>query len=329
MCIRPILLPNGVEVPCQKCWQCRENRVSDWVGRCIAESKTCFKSSFGTLTYGRDEYYNIDHMRARNLVYSDVQKYLKLLRVYNTPLRYFVAGEFGTEKGRAHWHIMAFWQERLPPNYVEGKRYNHFADKLGKRSLWSHGFTQWDPLQLGNIKYGMKYILKNYDDERSERFFGLSRMPSLGYEYFRYLALLHVEQGLSPRDLYYGFPENRNKRGEVIRHYLRGASAWHYLRNFDEQWQMKYHNQDWPNSDLMDLYVDERERRKRRAALPPEPDIPIDVFDQYFRDSMKDIKKHFGGDEAWTLPVEGAAIGVERLIRQDRYLSMHPNRKAG
>lgn len=318
MCQRPIILPNGVAVPCQKCWQCRENRVSDWVGRCIAESKTAFKSSVGCLTYGRDERYNIDHYRSRNLVYADVQKYLKLMRAYGTPLRYFVAGEYGTEKGRAHWHIIAFWQERLPPNYVEFKRYNHYADSEGKRSLWSHGYTEWEPAALGNIKYAMKYILKNYADERSERHFGLSSMPPLGYEYFRYLARLHVEQELSPQDLYYGFPESRTVKGELRRYYLRGASAFHYLRNFDEQWQFKFHNQNWPQSDLMDLYVDERERRKRREDKVP--DVPIDVFDKYYLDAKADIQKYFGGEKTWTLPLEGAAINVQRLINQDRFI---------
>lgn len=326
MCINPIWI-NGANIPCQKCWQCRENRVTDWVGRCVAESKTAFYSSVGCLTYGRDENYNIDHVRARNLIYSDVQKFLKLVRWWNVPLRYFVVGEFGSEKGRAHWHIVAFWQQKLPPKYQEYKRYDHYFDDFGRRIPWPHGFTEWEPAQLGNIKYVMKYILKNYDDIRHESVMGLSRMPPLGYDYFRYLALLHVEQGLSPRDLYYGFPENRNKKGDTIKHYLRGASAWHYLRNFDEQWQMKYHNQNWPNSDLMDLYVDERERRKRRKA--GEPDIPVDVFDQYYRDTMMDIKKHFGeGEESWTLPIEGAARGVEQLISQSRYQSRN-QRKAG
>ena len=48
------------------------------------------------------------------MTYSDVQKYLKLLRRHRYQVRYFVTGEYGSKGGRAHWHIVLHFYERLP-----------------------------------------------------------------------------------------------------------------------------------------------------------------------------------------------------------------------
>lgn len=311
MCVSPMNV-NGVEVPCRKCKQCVENAVRDWQGRCIAESKTSWASSCGTLTYGYDDHYgSTDHWHARHLVYSDVQKYLKLMRKNGAPLRYFVTGEYGSEKGRSHWHINAFWLSHYPPNYKEWVRYDHYADD-GKK-LWEHGFTYWKPATNGDMKYATKYITKDFHRSDVEKVkMGLSRMPPLGAVYFRYVAQLHVEHGLAPQDLYYGFPDDRVKKTGLARRYrLTGASAYQYLKAFDELWQMKHHNDRWPHSDLMDEYVDERDRRARRAL--GQADYEWDVF--YARHDLERKARN----TRWTLPIEGVATAVAQRLQENRY----------
>lgn len=96
MCITPTTLPSGSVVPCRNCWQCRKDRVDDWIGRCIAESQFSTKVYSVTLTYREGT------PNSATLVYSDVQKFLKLLRFDQYKVRYFCAGEYGTKKGRAH-----------------------------------------------------------------------------------------------------------------------------------------------------------------------------------------------------------------------------------
>lgn len=108
MCRTPNKLDDGTEVACRKCWQCKRNRVNDLVGRCIAESRYSAKTYAVTLTYANDAGVN-----AVTLVYKDVQDFLKRLRKrYN--VRYIVAGEYGTAKGRAHWHIILFFKDQYP-----------------------------------------------------------------------------------------------------------------------------------------------------------------------------------------------------------------------
>jgi len=38
-------------MPCRKCWQCRDIRVDDLVGRCIAETNVSDQTLSVTLTY--------------------------------------------------------------------------------------------------------------------------------------------------------------------------------------------------------------------------------------------------------------------------------------
>ena len=111
MCINPNKIADKGFVACRQCWQCREHKVDDWVGRNIAESQTAKAASVVSLTYGRDRSTgDVDHMQAAVLTYSDVQKMLKHLRVDGYPVRYFVAGEYGSRNGRAHWHVILYWQ---------------------------------------------------------------------------------------------------------------------------------------------------------------------------------------------------------------------------
>lgn len=308
MCVTPILV-NGVEVPCQQCWQCREDRVRDWVGRCIAETKTSFASTVFTLTYGQSSRMGStdNDFHANVLCYEDVQNFFKSLRWYKFPVRYFAVGEYGSRKGRAHWHVICFWQSEKLPSF-ELRRSMKFEP------YWPHGFAFADEADQASIRYAMKYIVKDLRDGLTTKY-GLSRKPPLGVNYFRELARLHVDHGLSPRDLRYSFADVKKRDGTPVVYWLKRQSAFHYLTAFDEEWQLKYHNQDWPNSELMDQYVDIRDKKSRRVAGLPDTDNEV-FLDYYFHDSVIGIKKYFGGEKKqWTLEPDVAAIEIERRMK--------------
>ena len=105
------MLDDGTIIGCRYCSQCIGRSVDDWTGRCIAESIFAVAPYFVGLTYGRDENGSEDHIRARLLTYSDVQKYMKRLRASGYCPRYFCVGEYGSTKGRAHWHLIIFWKD--------------------------------------------------------------------------------------------------------------------------------------------------------------------------------------------------------------------------
>lgn len=243
MCISPGKLKDGTEIACRKCWQCRENRVNDWVGRCIAESMTAKASHAITLTYGRDQYGSADHPAAVVLTYSDVQKYFKLLRRHGYPCRYIAVGEYGTAKGRAHWHLVVFWLDKVPP---------HELDVRFEEPHWPHGVSFWTHVNSAATRYNLKYIQKDIGEMERQGHLAMSKKPPLGTVYFMREAERLVEAGLSPRDLLYTFDAARDKQGRKVEFMMRGKTADIYLDHFMDVWHRDRSGQKMPNSPVLE-----------------------------------------------------------------------------
>lgn len=267
MCINPGKLRSGALVPCRSCWQCRSVIVGDWTGRCIAESKCTWRTLVVTLTYGSEDLYegkSIDHHNAHVLTYSDVQLYLKRLRLYtNGAVRFMCTGEYGSAKGRAHWHLIAFFKRALPPNLRLEERYVH--DAGDGRQLWPHGWSYWQESSPEAIRYACKYIVKDqyHGTKREHRF---SKHPPLGFEYFRGIAREYARQGISPRDFDYSFPDVLGKDGKPFPFRMSKSSGYYFALSFMEAWGQFWGNTNWPQSDVLDVVQDELARRDRRRA---------------------------------------------------------------
>lgn len=236
MCVSPLQLPNGSEVACRNCWQCHDNKINDWVGRCIAESKTADSSYSVTLTYGRDGYGNSDHERAAVLTYSDVQKYFRSMRDAGYKVRYFAVGEYGHLKGRAHWHAILFFTGAAAPHELTISK--HSAKRF-ENEFWPHGYQHWEAISPASIRYVCKYINKNMGKQERQGHLAMSKKPPLGALYFRQLAERLVEQGLAPVDLKYRFPESKRKDGSPQEYLLWGRSAEMFLDYYAEAWEKK------------------------------------------------------------------------------------------
>lgn len=246
MCVNPRTLANGASVACRECWQCKANWVNDWVGRCIAESLTAKACHSVTLTYGPDQAGRVDHERSALLTYSDVQKYMKRLRKNGHPLKFFAVGEFGSAKGRAHWHAILFWQGAVP-EHVLGQRFNE--------KHWPHGFSHWDKVNAHSVRYVCKYIQKDTRDTERQRNVAMSKFPPLGSDYFAALARRYVSQGLAPRDPFYTFPDVVDAKGKTIKFILRGNSLDRYLAAYVDEWE-KQRGGHPPSSPLLSDYYD-------------------------------------------------------------------------
>lgn len=247
MCSSPRNLQNGSVVGCRKCMQCMSVRAQDWVGRCIAESRTAVTTRFVTLTYGGGN----TNPASEVLTYSDVQKYLKRLRKSGHNFRYFAVGEYGSKKGRAHWHLILFYQSQAPEIYLNAR-----IDE----KHWKHGFSQWEIATNASIRYVVKYLYKDAGaDESKQAKFVLSKNPAIGVPYFQKLAMDYATQGVSPRDSFYWFPDVLNsKTGKPELFYLSKTSAAGgvFLSSFVEAWKTVHGNDRWPHSDLVDWWCD-------------------------------------------------------------------------
>lgn len=255
MCLEPLHLRDGTQARCRKCWQCKRDRIDGWVGRCIAESRTSVQSIFITLTYGRDEEGNQSHERSAILTYSDVQKFVKNMRKRGLKFRYIVVGEIGSKKGRTHWHIICFFEEKLPETQKDfGRNSWHRAKRdvpvdvpqlyytRYNNPLWPHGFSQWDPLhygyEKGGVRYACKYINKDVDDPEAQSKLAMSTQPPIGAEYFARLAKQMVQEHVAPQDPYYSFPNHaRRWNGQVIMFKLEGRSSELFRENYILEWR--------------------------------------------------------------------------------------------
>lgn len=167
---------------------------------------------FITLTY--EDYYLPEY---GSLVKSDLQKFFKRLRK-NTGLhlRYYAVGEYGSKRGRPHYHAIIYG---MPQD-------EHTALAISK--AWPFGRIQVDPCNLNTIQYVAGYVLKKLfntkeeqeNDPRIKEFALMSRRPALGSAYLeKILPNVFVQNKYDvPSVLQFGnksFPLDRTMRSKL------------------------------------------------------------------------------------------------------------------
>ena len=240
MCIAPTNLDDGTEVGCRECWQCRKRRVNDYVGRCIAESKFSKKTYAVTLTYDGDQGVN-----AVTLIYKDVQNFLKRLRKKHK-CRYIVTGEYGSAKGRSHWHIILFFKDSWP-EVTSNKRVDW--------KYWKHGFSYFQEPDWKGFEYCLKYVLKDQTSRQSDSHLAMSKKPPLGHEFFQQLAKQYVEQALVPQTYFYKFGDVRDYKNREKGFMMQGKTRENFMETFVNEWEDKYSHE--PLSELVTDYYDD------------------------------------------------------------------------
>lgn len=203
-----------------------------------------------TLTYGKGRAGDVDHERAAVLTYSDIQKFLKLLRRHGYPVRYFIAGEYGSKKGRAHWHAILYWQDKKPDVLKrENMMYEH----------WPHGWSFWDEVSPATVLYCAKYVQADKTDDARQGMIRMSKKPPLGTEYFQGLAEKHVQQGIAPQALDYTFPGVMwSDKGRKVpwRFRLKDRPAELMMDYFIARWGAVHGARHIPASEPIELYQD-------------------------------------------------------------------------
>ena len=113
-CITPFYVKQGlttnekIPVPCGKCPPCMKRRTSGWSFRLVKEGDVSNSALFVTLTYDT-KYVPITKKGYLTLCKDDVQRFFKRLRkLTNQKIKYFIVGEYGTQKMRPHYHIILF-----------------------------------------------------------------------------------------------------------------------------------------------------------------------------------------------------------------------------
>lgn len=207
-----IKFPEGLEVPCGKCLQCRINKRKEWSMRLLHELEYWDSSMFLTLTYDDNHIPENGSLRK-----SHLQKFFKRVRkeLKGKKIKYYACGEYGTKTFRPHYHAIIY-----------GLGLNS-DDKLLIMSKWP--YCDWNQPSINknsfglvetySIQYVAGYIHDKlsgeeekfmYDDTGRENVF---KIQSLGFG--KQYCLDNAERILNDK-----FISIFNKKHSVPRYYL-------------------------------------------------------------------------------------------------------------
>lgn len=276
MCQEPtVILQEGERhlVACRYCWQCQANRINDLVGRCIAESHYSTSTLAVTLTY-RDEG---NGAAVGVLVYKHFQDFMKRLRRAGYSVRYIVAGEYGSKKGRSHWHAVLFFKGAAPqivtnpadrgpydiilPRWDYEKEGKSDPDARINWKPWPHGYSYFQQPGAKGFAYVLKYALKDTAQRVYVNHLAMSKKPVLGFEYICDLAQGYVDQGLAPQSYFYQFAGERTAKGKIRKFFLQGRSREIFLEEFSRRWEAQ-RGTPLPVSEVLDGWEDQKARKE-------------------------------------------------------------------
>lgn len=239
-------------VPCGKCKGCARRKANSWVLRLMAEAQTARHAIVLTLTYAGDGTPGMPKgWRAdgheREIHYRDFQLFMKRLRKRYAKLgatvRYFVAGEYGSRKGRAHFHVILYFVGGAPELVSVVDR--EFPESKDKNDNFHHA-TWWDvqrDVPMGHINrlagsfgtgkafYVAKYIVKGMTGECEAVW---KSSFTLGRDYVSQIAERDARYGTWSKGYARmpGLVENKNWQvpmmGSLRGHYVREVMRFSY-----------------------------------------------------------------------------------------------------
>lgn len=212
--------PRVMLIPCGQCIGCRIRQREDWATRIELEARDYPKDEvwFITLTYDDD---HVPGMIVKTgeitrkvqytwkpgekrpdsvqiLLYEDIQKFLKRLRkAYRGKLRYFVAGEYGEQTARPHYHMILYgWKPTDLENLYKIHHNGYYTSKW-LADLWGMGQIQIAQAVPETYRYVAGYVTKKmyeidgkkanayYELGQTKPFACMSLKPGIGDHYYQ------------------------------------------------------------------------------------------------------------------------------------------------
>lgn len=177
------------QVPCGQCIGCRLKRSRDWSIRCMCEARTHDKTCFITLTYAPDFL-----PQNGTLVKKHVQDFFKRLRKnLGIKVRYYMCGEYGTERSRPHYHICLFGHNFPDKKLWKVNNGYPLYNSASLSKLWPFGWAVIGELTFDSAAYVARYILKKQLGKNSNiydelgiipEYTAMSRRPGIGADWF-------------------------------------------------------------------------------------------------------------------------------------------------
>lgn len=242
-------------VPCDRCWSCRENYVSDWVGRCLCERATSLAACTLSLTYATpSDPRDLSH---RVVTPEHFQLFMKRLRKAGHKVRYLVAGEYGELLERAHFHAILFFTQFGP--VAEGQRAPVLEDRaafardpsiaapfsaqipqdMSHIREWPHGHVKADwGFSEKAVRYCCEYL---YQDGKRTAWMSMSKKPPLGSAWFAEKAAMSVQYDVLPSTFEYVPPGGKPGK----KYLMTGATRRDFLNAITKDRAKRPRMSDW------------------------------------------------------------------------------------
>lgn len=212
--------PKVMLIPCGQCIGCRIRQREDWTTRIELEARDYPKEEvwFITLTYDDDHVPGMitktgEIMRkvqytwkpgekrpssVQILLYKDIQNFLKRLRkAHRGKLRYFVAGEYGEQTARPHYHMILYGWKPTDLENLYKIHHNGYYNSKWLADLWGMGQIQIAQAVPETYRYVAGYVTKKmyeidgkkanqyYELGQTKPFACMSLKPGLGDHYYQ------------------------------------------------------------------------------------------------------------------------------------------------
>ncbi|UPW41034.1 replication initiator protein [Sigmofec virus UA08Rod_5707] len=194
-----------LQLPCRHCIGCRLAKSREWANRAVMEQLYHDESWFLTLTYD-DEHlppaFPVDPSTGEilsvhaSLVKKHLQDFMKRLRKNSGQrIRYFAAGEYGSQTYRPHYHLLLFGLHlddvQVINHNFAGQAYyvSPFIEKC-----WPFGIHILGPVTWQSSAYVARYTMKKATSGYDKRYYDfagiqpefqtMSLKPAIGRQYY-------------------------------------------------------------------------------------------------------------------------------------------------
>lgn len=204
-----------VQIPCGSCTACRLEYSKQWANRCMLELQYHDSAYFVTLTYDEEhiplsyyaDKYTGEALAVGTLRKRDLQLFMKRLRKkFGENIRFFAAGEYGSDTFRPHYHLIIFGlhlgdlqvykQQRGFTYYNSPSLQDVWSDNIGSNRCPRYepfGYAVVAPVTWEACAYTARYVMKKlkgpaawwYDEYNIEPPFTLmSRNPGIAHQWY-------------------------------------------------------------------------------------------------------------------------------------------------
>lgn len=251
---------------CGQCSGCRVENTRQWAMRCVAEMADSIKAAFITLTFD-PLYYPRNGSVSKDFIKKWFKDFRERVRYhYDTTIRFYCCGEYGSKGGRAHYHAIIFGFE-FPDKKLWSKKNGQllYVSKFLEKA-WFYGWHTIGQVTFDSCQYVAQYVMKKivskdsrkieeHYEGREPEFHHMSRMPGIGKKYYEMWR-----DDMYPKDAFTF--KGRQMRPPAYFDYLLKRDLPDLYEQVKEARQQKYFESDWAK--LSDSELEKELRRKEK-----------------------------------------------------------------